>query len=208
MPFSLLGLDSDNGAEFINHHLVRYCQQEQITFTRSRPLRKNDNCFVEQKNYSVVRRFVGYARYDTQQELQVLNQFYEVLSVYVNFFLPSQQLQEKIRQGSRVTKRYDRARTPFRRLLECPQLSKSAKAQLRKRFRTLNPAQLHRQILHFQDKLWRLQRAKKRAVEGAGSDGKAQSRFPTAPRKTPAEFPTPPTAPTTTGSHEGSSGTF
>ena len=74
LPFELLGLDSDNGAEFINYQLHRYCEQEQITFTRSRPLRKNDNCFVEQKNYSVVRRFAGYARYDTETELEVLNQ--------------------------------------------------------------------------------------------------------------------------------------
>lgn len=207
LPFPLLGLDSDNGAEFINHHLVNYCQLEQITFTRSRPLRKNDNCFVEQKNYSVVRRFVGYARYDTPQELQLLNQLYAVLSPYVNFFLPSQKLKEKIRHGSRVTKRYDLAQTPFRRLLDSPQLSQSAKAQMRRRFRSLNPAQLHRQIVQLQEQLLRLQR-KKRVVEGAGSDGKAQSRFSTAPWKTPAEFPTPPTTPTTTRSQEESSGTF
>ena len=112
LPFELLGLDSDNGAEFINYQLHRYCEQEQITFTRSRPLRKNDNCFVEQKNYSVVRRFAGYARYDTETELEVLKQLYGLLSPYVNFFLPSQKLQEKIRQGSRVTKRYDRGPDP------------------------------------------------------------------------------------------------
>ena len=127
LPFELLGLDSDNGAEFINYQLHRYCEQEQITFTRSRPLRKNDNCFVEQKNYLVVRRFAGYARYDTETELEVLNQLYGLLSPYVNFFLPSQKLQEKIRQGSRMTKRYDRAQTPYRRLLDSTQLSKQAK---------------------------------------------------------------------------------
>jgi len=125
LPFALLGLDSDNGGEFINHHLYRYCEQERITFTRSRPHRKNDNCFVEQKNYSVVRRFVGYARYDTEAELEVLNQLYEVLRRYVNFFLPSQKLRQKIRHGSRVTKHYHPARTPYQRLLESPPSSAS-----------------------------------------------------------------------------------
>ena len=195
LPFELLGLDSDNGAEFINYQLHRYCEQEQITFTRSRPLRKNDNCFVEQKNYSVVRRFAGYARYDTETELEVLKQLYGLLSPYVNFFLPSQKLQEKIRQGSRVTKRYDRAQTPDRRLLDSTQLSKQAKAELRRRFRRLNPAQLHREIVRLQEKLVALQTRKRRGVEGAGSDGKAQGGFPTAPWETPRkEFPTPPPA--------------
>ena len=90
LPFPLLGVDSDNGAEFINQHLRRYCEQEEITFTRSRPYRKNDNCFVEQKNYSVVRRHVGYGRYDNPVELALLNQLYGQLRLYVNFFLPSQ----------------------------------------------------------------------------------------------------------------------
>ena len=193
LPFELLGLDSDNGAEFINYQLHRYCGQEQITFTRSRPLRKNDNCFVEQKNYSVVRRFAGYARYGTETELEVLKQLYGLLSPYVNFFLPSQKLQEKIRQGSRVTKRYDRAQTPDRRLLDSTQLSKQAKAELRRRFRRLNPAQLHREIVRLQEQLVALQTRKRRGVEGAGSDGKAQGGFPTAPWETPRkEFPTPP----------------
>ncbi|MGH9342059.1 MAG: integrase catalytic domain-containing protein, partial [Acidobacteriota bacterium] len=196
LPFPLLGLDSDNGGEFINHHLYRYCEKEGITFTRSRPLRKNDNCFVEQKNYSVVRRFVGYERYDSEKELEVLNQLYEALRLYVNFFLPSQKLREKIRQGSRVTKRYDRAQTPFRRLLASAHISKSAKAKLGRQFRQLNPQQLHRQILGCQEKLMAIQAGKRRAVEGDVPDGKAQSRFPTVTWKTPAEFPTPPTAPT------------
>jgi hypothetical protein len=197
LPFPLLGIDSDNGAEFINGHLYRYCLQEGITLTRSRPLRKNDNCFVEQKNYSVVRRFVGYSRYDTPAELEALNDLYRVVRLYVNFFLPSQKLTEKIRKGSRVTKRYDRPQTPFRRLLESPEISAVCKTRLRRQYRSLNPAQLHREILQRQQKLLDLQAAKRRAVEGAVSDGKAQSRFSTDTWKTPAEFPTPPTAPAT-----------
>lgn len=79
LPFSVLGIDSDNGAEFINAHLLRYCEQNQITFTRSRPYRKNDSCFIEQKNYSVIRMAVGYSRYDTDNELNILNELYGYL---------------------------------------------------------------------------------------------------------------------------------
>jgi len=124
-PFPLLGLDSDNGSEFINQQLLRFCQAHQITFTRSRPYRKNDSCFVEQKNYSVVRRAVGYARYDTPEELQV--ELYEYLRLYTNYFQPVMKLVEKRRVGSRVQKRYDQAQTPYQRLLESPQLEGVAK---------------------------------------------------------------------------------
>ncbi|MGI9069675.1 MAG: transposase, partial [Pyrinomonadaceae bacterium] len=86
LPFSLLGMDSDNGSEFINESLLNYCRDHKITFTRSRPYRKNDSCFVEQKNYSVVRRAVGYQRFDTDEQLQLLNQLYEPLVLYTNFF--------------------------------------------------------------------------------------------------------------------------
>ena len=86
LPFPLLGVDSDNGGEFINAHLVKYCKENGITFTRSRPWRKNDSCYVEQKNYTAVRRYVGYFRYDTEEQLGLLNQLYEVLCPYLNFF--------------------------------------------------------------------------------------------------------------------------
>jgi transposase InsO family protein len=92
LPFALLGLDSDNGSEFVNAHLLRFCQENEITFTRSRPYRKNDNSFVEQKNYSVVRRAVGYLRYDTEEELEVLNKLYDYLRLYTNFFQPVMKL--------------------------------------------------------------------------------------------------------------------
>lgn len=199
LPFELLGLDSDNGGEFINHHLKRYCEQEEITFTRSRPYRKNDNCFVEQKNYSVVRRHVGYQRYDTEEEVELLNQLYGQLRLYVNFFMPSQKLVEKIRQGSRVKKRYDEARTPYRRVLDSEQVSESCKKKLRAQYQKLNPAELHRHILRLEEALLEKGKQKRRAtaVDGAVPDGKAYG-FPTGPWKTPAEFPTPTTAPTTT----------
>jgi hypothetical protein len=104
LPFPLLGIDSDNGAEFINDELLRYANQEHLTFTRSRPGRKNDGAHVEQKNWSVVRRYVGDLRYDTPAQVALLNQFYEVLHLYVNFFLPVVKLKEKVRTAIRSLK--------------------------------------------------------------------------------------------------------
>ncbi len=153
LPFSLLGLDSDNGSEFINESLLNYCREHKITFTRSRPYRKNDSCFVEQKNYSVVRRAVGYQRFDTDAQLRLLNQLYESLDLYTNFFQPSMKLQSKERHGARVKKRYDKARTPYQRLLDSSFLKEETKQQLRERYRALNPAQLKRQLERLQRKL-------------------------------------------------------
>jgi hypothetical protein len=155
-PFKIRGIDSDNGSEFINNHLVRYCGEQKITFTRSRPYRKNDNCFVEQKNNSVVRRNVGHLRYDTEEALAMLNQLYEHLRLFVNFFLPSSRLIEKTRQGSQVSRRYDRARTPFHRLLDSPQLQQAVKEELLRQYATLDPLQLSAQIQALQDGLERL----------------------------------------------------
>lgn len=153
LPFTVRGLDSDNGSEFINHHLIAYCTGQQITFTRSRPCRKNDNCYVEQKNWSIVRRYVGYARYDTPAACALLNDLYRVLRDYTNFFLPSMKLQEKIRDGARVHKRYDLPKTPYRRILESPKVPRAVKERLRRRYEQLNPAALHRQIRKLQKQL-------------------------------------------------------
>lgn len=153
LPFPLLGLDSDNGSEFINTQLERYCRDQHLTFTRSRPHRKNDNCFVEQKNYSVVRRAVGYARYDTDTQLALLNELYSYLRLYTNFFLPTMKLQSKERVGSRVKKRYDKAQTPYQRVLSAPQVSKQKKQLLRAKYQTINPAALKRQIDRLQQRL-------------------------------------------------------
>ena len=153
LPFQLLGLDSDNGSEFINSHLLRYCRAERITFTRSRAWRKNDNCFVEQKNYSVVRRAVGYARYDTLEQLRLLNQLYSVLRLYTNFFQPVMKLIAKERNGAKVRKTYDQPQTPYRRVLSSPTVSKAAKQALRAQYADLNPAELKRQITRLQNRL-------------------------------------------------------
>ncbi len=153
LPFELLGIDSDSGAEFINHHLYEYCKEKKISFTRSRSYRKNDNCFVEQKNYSVVRRAVGYLRYDTEEELRIINELYRYLRLYTNFFQPSMKLIERKRVGSRVIKKHDKARTPYQRVWESPSIPESAKRELKRQYKELNPASLKRKITRLQSKL-------------------------------------------------------
>jgi hypothetical protein len=134
--------------------------QRGITFTRSRPYRKNDNCFVEQKNWPVVRQNVGYARYDTPAELDVLNQLYAVLRLYVNFFQPQMKLVSKTRRGAKVTKRFDQARTPYQRALASPHVVQAAKAALTRTYLELNPAELKRQITACQGRLLEINRTK------------------------------------------------
>jgi hypothetical protein len=153
LPFPLLGIDSDNGSEFINNHLLRYCQQEKITFTRGRAWKKNDGCFVEQKNYSVVRRAVGYARYDSPRQLQLLNLLYGHLRLYTNYFQPVMKLVSKERIGAKVKKTYDRPQTPYRRLLSAPGITQQTRQRLQAEYATLNPAQLKREITRLQELL-------------------------------------------------------
>jgi hypothetical protein len=155
LPFPLLGLDSDNGSEFINHGLDDYCRAENLSFTRSRPLRKNDNCFVEQKNWSVVRRSVGYARYDTDEQLALLNELYTHLRLYTNFFMPSMKLISRQREGSRVRKRYDKALTPFQRVIASPYVGRAQKRNLNTQYESLNPAELKRSIERLQNRLYK-----------------------------------------------------
>ena len=166
-PFAICGIDSDNGSEFINNHLFRYCGEKEITFTRSRPYRKNDNCFVEQKNYSIVRRAVGYRRYDTPSELETLNELYAVLRLYTNYFQPSMKLIEKTRSGSKVRKKYDKAKTPYRRVLESDRVPEAAKEELKKAYVTLNPVRLGREIDQLQERLDDLAGSKNHAQEEA-----------------------------------------
>ncbi len=160
LPFLLLGLDSDNGSEFINVQLFTYCTERGITFTRSRPYRKNDNCFVEQKNWPVVRQQVGYGRYDTPEELEALRELYRVLRLYVNFFQPQMKLVAKTRRGAKVTKRFDRARTPYQRVLDSPDVDEEAKDRLRATYLSLNPAQLKRDLAARQTRLLQLGKVK------------------------------------------------
>jgi hypothetical protein len=207
-PFPLLGIDSDNGSEFINSHLKRFCDQNRITFTRSRPYRKNDTCYVEQKNWSIVRRFVGYRRYDTEDELAILNELYKRLRLFTNFFIPTLKMKEKIRDGSRVTRRYDMAKTPYQRVLESPHVHADVKNQLMEFALHLNPAELQRQIVNLQRRLQTIsepsrkhRKRERNIVEGAAPDGKAFSfttgAWITPPEMPPSELPTPTTTLTT-----------
>ena len=167
LPFPLLGIDSDNGSEFINAHLLAWCQQQQITFTRSRPTNKNDGCHVEQKNWDIARRTVGYWRYDTAGEHQLLNQIWPVLSLVINLFTPQQKLISKTRTGAKVSKRYDRAQTPYQRLLTHAATDPAVLDQVdAHRLATLlqatNPAAARRQIGQLQATL--LERVRRKTV--------------------------------------------
>jgi len=156
LPFPLLGIDSDNGSEFINNELFRYCEDKRITFTRSRAYKKNDGCYVEQKNWSVVRRNVGYARFDTAEELECLNELYSVLRDHTNFFMPSAKLLLKTREGAKVTKRYDTPTTPYARVLASEHVTDAAKRRLTRRYEELNPVALKREITRLQNRLYEL----------------------------------------------------
>jgi len=116
-PFPIFGLDTDNGSEFITHKLLNYCLEEKITFTRSRPWKKNDQCFVEQKNWQVVRHLVGYDRFEGMAPARILSELYQVIRLYENFFQPSMRLISKSRNGAKVHRKYDQARTPYDRIL-------------------------------------------------------------------------------------------
>jgi transposase InsO family protein len=153
-PFPILGLDSDNGSEFINANLLRYCEHKHITFTRSRPYKKNDQAHVEQKNWSIVRQLVGYDRYEGRRAYRRLDALYAILHFYVNFFQPVMKLISKERVGSKVKKQYDTAKTPYQRILESDQVAEEVKQQLREQYDTLNPAALLRTVQSLQDALW------------------------------------------------------
>lgn len=146
LPFKVLGIDSDNGSEFINWHFLRLAQRRQITFTRSRAYRKNDQAHIEQKNFSTVRKIVGYRRLETEKQLVTLNRIYLLLSDYLNFFLPTLKLVRKEHIGSRVKRIYDKPKTPIMRVLEHPDIPEDIKLKLRSKYTTLNPAFLLREI--------------------------------------------------------------
>jgi len=156
LPFPLLGLDSDNGGEFINDILYRYCQDEQVTFTRSRPYKKNDQAHVEQKNWSVVRHLIGYDRYESQEELEILNNIYDDLRLYVNFFQPVLKLIGKQQVDQKTVKRYDKAATPYQRVLASDQVELAVKARLCHQYLQLNPVQLRNRIDEKVAQLWKI----------------------------------------------------
>lgn len=146
LPFRVKGIDSDNDSAFINRHLAKYCAKENILPTRSRPYKKNDQCHVEQKNWTVVRRFIGYRRFETDEELAALKAVYPVIMLYHNFFSPMMKLMEKERNGSKVTKHYSEPMTPHQRLLVDNRIDEATKKRLNEEYESLNPAALLRQI--------------------------------------------------------------
>jgi len=162
-PFEWKGIDSDNGPEFINYHLINYCEKENLEFTRSRPRKKNDNAYIEQKNWTHVRKVFGYFRYDTDEELILMNSLYEKeLRLYKNFFSPVMKLIRKERVGGKVKRKYDVPKTPYQRLIESRQISEKEKKKLQILYLSLNPAELKRKIEEKTHRLYRAYEDKKR----------------------------------------------
>ncbi len=165
-PFEFKGLDSDNGSEFINDILYKYCQREKIEFTRSRPSRKNDNAYIEQKNWTHVRKVLGYLRYDTYAELAIINDLYRGdLRLYKNFFQPVMKLVSKERIGGHLKRKYGVPRTPYQNLMESSQVSEESKKKLRATYLSLNPAELKRRIEAKLDRLFRTHEQKQKASQ-------------------------------------------
>jgi hypothetical protein len=160
VPVPIQSLHTDCGGEFINTRLLAWCQKHHIQFRRGRPYRRNDTCYVEQKNFNLIRQAVGYARFDTPEELEVMGELYRQLRLLVNHFYPSTKLVDKHREDGRFIKRYDTPKSPYRRLLECPSLEETVKESLREEHRRLRPLALKRRITELQEKLYRLARAK------------------------------------------------
>jgi hypothetical protein len=167
LPFLLLGLDSDNGSEFtlapgasagVNDLLYQYCLSEKITFTRSHPYHKNDQAHVEQKNWSVVRRLIGYDRFVTEAEYLLLNSIYADLRLYANFFQPVLKLVSKQHVDKKLLKRYDQAATPFQRVLATKDIPFETKARLTNLYVQLNPVHLRTTIDAKVAKLWKISR--------------------------------------------------
>lgn len=146
-PFAWRGLDADSGGEFINYFLWGYCNEEKLEFTRSRPNKKNDNAYVEQKNWTHVRKIFGYFRYDTPKEISIINDLCRnELRLYKNFFQPIMKLRKKVRIGAKRKRQYEPAKTPYRRLMESKQIDQQTKDQLKTLYEQLNPAALKRAI--------------------------------------------------------------
>jgi len=153
MPMQLLELHPDNGSEFINDNLVRYCRDTHLRMTRSRPGRKNDNCYVEQKNFDTVRKIVGYFRYDSEDAVALLNRIYSVHGLLLNYFVPSQKLLAKTRIGSTVHKRYDAPLSPAQRLLKRTDIPLAVRRKVARMRTQLNPLELASEVARLQDEL-------------------------------------------------------
>jgi hypothetical protein len=159
-PVPMKSLHTDSGGEFINTLLFDWCQRQHIEFCRGRPQRRNDTCYVEQKNFNLIRLAVGYARFDTLEELRLMRQIYAQLRLLVNHFYPSMKLVHKRRVGSHIYKRYDSPKSPYRRLMDCPAVDEQIKQRLQEEHRRLRPLRIKKTIACLQDQLYRLARSK------------------------------------------------
>lgn len=160
-PFPWHDVHSDNGTEFINWHLYRYCEKEHLTFSRSRPYKKNDNCLVEQKNGTHVRKCVGYLRHDTEEEMSILNDLYgNELRLFKNFFQPVMKLISKERVRGKIHRKYDMPQTPYQRVMASAEISEDAKQNVRNVYESLNPAALTRGIQRKLDLLYHVYQMK------------------------------------------------
>lgn len=168
LPFTLKSLHTDNGSEFINHTLFNWCRREQIAFTRGRSYRKNDQAYVEQRNWLIVRRQVGYDRLESKRAYALLEALYPLLCQQLNFFRPVRKLVAKDRDGARVLKRYDEPRTSCQRLLESGVLTPEQRRDLMSTLAALNPADLQRRIDRLLRELWRLGSQGPKLIEEAG----------------------------------------
>ncbi len=171
MPFPLLGLDTDGGSEFINYEVLDYCESNEITFTRSRAYKKNDQAFVEEKNGSVVRRLVGYDRFEGPKAWSALARSYGLLRKYVNFYQPSVKLIKKTRTGARISKKYDKALTPYQRILISTNVSQDVKNELQTVYLTLDPVSMMAQLkvlqTHLMSFAWNINGINDPASQGA-----------------------------------------
>jgi hypothetical protein len=168
LPFELHALHTDNGAEFINQTLFAYCRREQISFSRGRPYKKNDQAYVEQRNYLAIRRLVGHDRLRSKEAQTLLHQLYSLLRLQLNFLRPVRKLISKQRLGAKVVKRYDQPRTPYQRLLESDCLAPGIRRDLERVHDRINPAELHRRIASTLQQLWRLGREERNLEQKLG----------------------------------------
>ncbi|MGP5727247.1 integrase, partial [Arthrobacter rhombi] len=174
-PFPIIGIDSHNGSEFINDHLYRYCLENKITFTRSRPLHKNDGALVEQKNWSRVRELVGYQRFDTARELELLNRIWELDRGFTNYLLPQQKLVSKTRHGAKVSKKHDKPATAYQKAAGYPGRAKRPIITMNAQFKRIQVMALQRQISALTAELDTLARRKNRAPVPVFDIAKARS---------------------------------
>jgi len=165
-PFEWKEVHSDNGTEFINWHLFRYTKETNLVFSRSRPNKRNDNCFVEQKNWTHIKKYVGYLRYDTLKEQEILNSLYRnELRLYKNFFQPTIKLISKERIGGKIHRKYDTPKTPYQRVMESKEVSKETKQKLKEIYQSLNPAKLKREIERKLDLLYKAYKEKQKTLK-------------------------------------------